>query len=207
MIHLFHGFLGSPDDLSFFEELGACQSYDMKFFDEENFICNPDDILIGYSMGGRVALRLAHQLDYQIKKIIILSANPYKLSPDEKEGRLKWEESIKELMINSSPLEFLQYWNNLSLFSHDLPLVNLSGQDLKAWAQTFQRYRLSEQADYIIDLKNHHDKYSWIVGSLDEKYFNIAQASGLKFHSIPRGHRLFHYPQDILALIKKEKIL
>lgn len=207
MIHLFSGFLGKPSDLDFFKVLGPSKSYDMKDFDDESFTCDDEDILIGYSMGGRVALKIAHRLQYKIKKVIILNANPHTLDPHEKEKREQWEESIKEMMETLSPDEFLKYWNGLGLFTHDLPISGISSSDLKVWAQTFKKHRLSNQEDYFLDLKNHPDKFSWIVGSLDEKYFNIAQNSGLKFYSIQAGHRLFQHPQKILDLIERENLL
>lgn len=207
MIHLFHGFLGRPEDLSFFSEWGETQSYDMLSFDDETFTCKESDILVGYSMGGRVALKIAHRLNYKIKKIIILNANPNKLSEDEKAARLNFEESVKEKMLTMSVSDFLQYWNGLSIFKDDAPISEVTESELRQWAGVFAKHRLSDQADYLADLKNHPYQFSWIVGSLDKKYLDIAQKSELSFFTIPAGHRLFQHPQKIIDLIKKENIL
>ena len=57
MIHIFHGFLGSADDFSFLksDEIVVHDLYSMK----EPPHLNANDTLIGYSMGGRIALDLA----------------------------------------------------------------------------------------------------------------------------------------------------
>lgn len=207
VIHLFHGFLGNPRDLEFFAEFGETKGYDMKSFDPDTFCPKEDDFLVGYSMGGRVALRIAHRLGYKIKKIILLSSNPNALSPEEKEARLLWEEKMKGLMLKSSPKDFLEIWNNLGIFKHDKPISHISENDLRTWAHVFEKYRLSDQADYLSDLKTHPDKFSWIVGSLDEKYLQIAKTSGVNYHTINAGHRLYQKPEEIIKLIKEQNLL
>lgn len=207
MIHLFHGFLGKPDDLNFFQEFGPIKSYDMRSFDPEGFHASEDDILVGYSMGGRVALRIAARLQYRIKKVIILSSNPHALSEEEKENRIAWEEKMKHLMLTRSSSNFLEIWNNQNIFKNDLPISNITEDELKIWAQIFEKYRLSDQKNYLQDLKNHPDKFSWIVGSLDEKYLNIAKTSGVKYYTIEAGHRLYQKPLALIKLIKEQHIL
>lgn len=179
----------------------------MLTFNDEDFKCEAGDVLVGYSMGGRVALKIAHRLKYQIKKVIILNANPLKLEATQKEARLVWEDSVTEKMQNMSVSDFLDYWNSLAIFKDDLPLTDLTAQELIDWSHTFSRYRLTQQADYRADLVNHPDKFSWIVGSRDQKYLGMAQESGVKFHTIPAGHRLFQHPEKIIELIKKENML
>src|SRR5690606_37983639 len=129
MIHLFHGFLGKPEDLSFFNEFGPTKSYDMKSFDPENFKATADDVLVGYSMGGRVALRIASRLEYKIKKVILLSSNPHSLSEEQRKSRTAWEEKMKELMLTKSAEDFLLIWNNLEIFKNDLPIANITNEE------------------------------------------------------------------------------
>lgn len=207
MIHLFHGFLGKTEDLEFFNEFGETRSYDMKTFDPERFKASEDDVLVGYSMGGRVALRIANRLNYKIKKTILLSANPNSLSPEEKTARIEWEEKMKALMLTKPATEFLEIWNNLGIFKNDRPIKEVSDDELKIWAHVFENYRLSDQADYLSDLKAHPDKFAWIVGNLDEKYLNIAKTSGVNYHTIKAGHRLFQEPEAIVKLIKEQNLL
>lgn len=207
MIHLFHGFLGKPQDLLFFNEFGETKSYDMMTFDDESFTCSPEDILVGYSMGGRVALKIAHRLGYKLKKVIILSANPHTLNEEEKKARIQLENNIEDKMLTLSVNDFLTYWNGLSLFKDDLPLSDLTEKELRSWASTFTKYRLSHQDDYLRDIKTHPDKVAWIVGVLDQKYLTIAENSGVPFYHIHAGHRLFQHPDKIIELIKKEKLL
>lgn len=207
MIHLFHGFLGHPDDLKFFEQFGQTKSYDMKSFDENEFKADPNDILIGYSMGGRVALKLASKLGYKIKKVIILSSNPNSLTPSERQSRLVWEEKTKNEMLTLNSSEFFRSWNALGIFKNDRPIAEISSDELKIWAEVFEKYRLSDQADYLQDLKNHPDQFAWIVGDLDEKYLNIAKTSGVKYYTINAGHRLFQRPQEIINVINEHNLI
>lgn len=207
MIHLFHGFLGHPDDLKFFEQFGQTKSYDMKSFDEDEFKAGADDILVGYSMGGRVALKLAAKLEYKIKKVIILSSNPNSLSSSERAARLLWEEKTKNEMLTQTSAEFFRAWNSLGLFKNDQPIPEVSSVELKIWAEIFEKYRLSDQADYLQDLKNHPDQFAWIVGDLDEKYLNIAKTSGIKYYTINAGHRLFQRPHEIINIIREHHLI
>lgn len=207
MIHLFHGFLGKPEDLNFFQEFGPIKSYDMKSFNPEEFYANENDILVGYSMGGRVALRIAARLQYKIKKIIILSSNPHALSEEERENRLAWEEKMKHFMLTRTSSDFLEIWNNQNIFKHDHPILNITEGELRIWAHVFEKYRLSDQKNYLQDLKNYPNKFSWIVGSLDEKYLNIAKTSGVKYHTIEAGHRLYQKPLALIKLIKEHHLL
>lgn len=207
MIHLFHGFLGRPDDLKFFELFGQTKSYDMTSFNEKEFEASADDILVGYSMGGRVALRLASQLGYKIKKVILLSSNPNSLNSSERESRLAWEEKTKNDMLTLSSSEFFRSWNALGIFKNDQPIPEVSSEKLQIWAQIFEKYRLSDQADYLQDLKNHPDQFAWIVGDLDDKYLTIAKTSGVKYYTINAGHRLFQRPQEIINIISKHNLI
>lgn len=56
MIHVFHGFLGSPEDFQFLngEDVQVHDLYSMNQYPEIGL----DDTLIGYSLGGRIALEI-----------------------------------------------------------------------------------------------------------------------------------------------------
>lgn len=206
MIHVFHGFLGSLHDFAFLkgETVKLYDLYQMTPVEIEE-----DDVLIGYSLGGRIAMKLAVANGFHFRKLVIINSHPG-LPGDVKERNL-WEESVIERMKKLNASEFLDYWNGLPLFKQDRPLNSLSEEKLKASIALFEEHRLSRQQNYLPELKVHKEKVLWISGRADEKYQAIAEELvrplGIKCYSLNGGHRLYQNPDDILSILKEEGIL
>lgn len=126
-----HGFLGTGEDweemLPFFNTRYHCIAYDLP---DENIVAavkcevekiSPKPVLIGYSMGGRIAL----QLQEHAAAVVALSANPGLTSEEEKEARRKNDEVWAQKIQNLPWREFLNEWYGQSIFSslHGKPLL------------------------------------------------------------------------------------
>lgn len=209
MIHVFHGFLGSPEDFSFLqgENVILHNLYELKEFPQ----ISPEDILIGYSMGARIAMEIAHEHEFNLKKLVLINTNPGLDSIEEKQQRRKFELSVLNELKTKTQEEFLAYWNEYPIFFHDAPLLPLPEERFQKSAELFDRFALSKQENFLPELIQHKDKVLWIVGLFDEKYMEIAteriMPNQIPVRGIPGGHRLFQHPEELKKLLSHEGIL
>jgi pimeloyl-ACP methyl ester carboxylesterase len=212
MIHVFHGFLGSPSDFGFFAS-SLVQTHDLYHFNKETFLkaLHPEDSLIGYSMGGRLAMELASLSNFKIKKLVLINAHPGLPEGANVPERQIWEESVIERLKSLPQKDFLEYWNRLPLFKGNEPLKPMPEDRFQASLRLFESNRLSRQKNFIPELTEHTDKVLWIAGTEDEKYAQVArdlvQPNGIPCEFIKGGHRLFQHPESLMTLLKAHKIL
>ncbi len=210
MIHIFHGFLGSPADFSFLHSDGPIFLHDVYETDPLTLKIGQDDTLIGYSMGGRIAMEIAHKNKFNIKKLVIINSHPG-LPESERKDRSLWEDSVLKRLIEATPETFLAYWNSLPLFSTDSPLTELSLEKYAKSEKIFDKYRLSRQRCFLPELEANRDKVLWIAGTQDRKYAEIARSLILPLN-IPcifmeGGHRLYQKKTELQALLQTRKII
>ena len=192
MIHVFHGFLGSPRDFQFLNGPGI-SLHDLY---KDIPTTAPGDILIGYSMGGRLAMELAKKNGF--RKLILINSHPGLTDDKEREVRSLWEEEVLERL--KIPETFLAWWNELPLFHHDKPLRTLP----KNSEALFEKMRLSRQEDFLPFLKTNKSKVHWILGSDDPKYSMLTEVlKDFDVQLVPGGHRLFQNPQVLEPVIRK----
>jgi 2-succinyl-6-hydroxy-2,4-cyclohexadiene-1-carboxylate synthase len=211
MIHVFHGFLGSPEDFSYLKN----QNSDVVIHDLYKMtqmpVISEGDTLIGYSMGGRIALDIALAHNYQLKKVVLINAHPGLSSDEEKMERAKWETSLIRELETKSKEDFFEEWNNLPIFFHDAPLKVSSEERYQESKVLFDKYRLSNQADHLPEIVKHKDKVLYIVGLFDEKYMDLASdyllPHDVTVKGIPAGHRLFQHEKELLKVLSDEGIL
>lgn len=211
MIHLFHGFLGSPSDLAFIKsQSNICRYHDLYSEDFSTLMIGPEDILIGYSMGGRVAMEVALRNHFQLKKLVVMNSHPG-LPLEETRGRSLWEDSVIERLKTLSKEDFLHYWNSLELFSADQPLTELSEDTFQRSQGLFEKYRLSQQKCFLPELGKNHDKVLWLAGTRDTKYAELARRLiaplNIRCVFIEGGHRLYQHPKKILDVLENEEII
>lgn len=207
MIHVFHGFLGSPQDFSFLPKREDIKLHDLLNLNLALLI-ESQDILIGYSMGGRIALELAHKRNFDVKKLVLIGSHPGLASLEERQKRALWEDEVLSRLETSTPHDFESYWNTLAVFQYDQP-IKIENQ--KRYAALFDQFRLSRQDNFLPFLKDHKEKLLWIVGTHDEKYRKLAKETlapmGIATRVIDGGHRLFQNSDSLLKVLKEEGIL
>lgn len=208
MIHVFHGFLGSPEDFLFLKREGVVL-HDLYHLDQLPSV-GEDDTLIGYSMGGRVCLEIAEKIKFKLKKIILINAHPGLSTDEEKSARKEFEKKILENLTTMTKVDFLIWWNGLPLFRYDQP-INTSLERFEKSPKLFKRYLLSEQKDHLPDLIEFRDKIIYVVGLMDEKYMDLVGELLLP-HDIPikglsGGHRLYQNQDALMTILLEEGIL
>lgn len=208
MIHIFHGFLGSPEDFSSFkrEDVVLHDLYEMASLPQ----VHPDDTLIGYSMGGRIALDIADACKFQIKKIVLINAHPGLQQESEKSQRESFEDTIlKELGTRESE-DFMKWWNALPLFKADRPITIEDGRFQKS-KNLFDNFRLSRQKYHLPEIVLNRHKVLFLAGQSDEKYMeltkNVLLPLGIHVKVLSGGHRLFQNPLELKRVLIEEGIL
>jgi 2-succinyl-6-hydroxy-2,4-cyclohexadiene-1-carboxylate synthase len=176
-----HGFLGCKEDweemLPFFEQSYFCVALDLPghgrtpysekiihTLREELLQLKEKPTLIGYSMGGRLALEC---MDIA-KALVILSGHPGLHTEQEKQERVKTDQQWSEKLL-ALPLEtFLSQWYTQPLF-HSMPrsvLERRMKQDPQALSAIFLQLSLAHQ--------RRHRAFScptlFLYGEYDEKY-------------------------------------
>ncbi len=208
MIHVFHGFLGSPDDFSFLKREGVL-IHDLYSMDQFPQI-NCDDTLIGYSLGGRIALEIASEKKFKFNKLILLNSHPGLTDLEEKIHRAEFETQIINQLKSMPCGDFIEYWNSLPIFFHDRP-IHITQERYNKSADLFDRYRLSNQKYYLPEMILHKNKILYLVGLFDEKYMDLANEvlipAEISVKGIPGGHRLFQQSDFLMQVLKSEGVL
>lgn len=208
MIHVFHGFLGSPEDFSFLkrDDVIIHDLYSMTEYPE----VGPTDTLIGYSLGGRIALEIAFKNNYQLKKVVLINAHPGLADEEEKLHRTEFETNIVNELKLKSRSDFMEFWNSLPIFFHDAP-IEITDERFKKSADLFDRYRLSKQLNFLPDIIQNKEKILYIVGLFDEKYMDLVSEvlipEEVPVKGIPGGHRLFQQGIALKQVLIDEGIL
>lgn len=209
MIHVLHGFLGSPADFAFLQGEGV-KIYDLLDPNLKIEIA-PTDTIIGYSMGGRIALELATKINFNLKRVILINANPGLESEEEKKQRIAWEDQVLEKMETLNVQDFFTYWNALPIFSHDQKLAPVDQNRYEGFKNIFDKFRLSNQPNYLPQVIKHLEKVLWVIGLQDEKYTLIAEERllphDIAIKGIEGGHRLFQNPEALISLLREENVL
>jgi 2-succinyl-6-hydroxy-2,4-cyclohexadiene-1-carboxylate synthase len=233
-----HGFIGHPDDWK------ACQNflnYDGPIYNLtlpghvslspppiedgfnyikeyiERFDIGPCHV-IGYSLGGRVALFSAFKYPYLFKTLTLLSASPGINSPAEKQTRLAWD-AIKIEQLKTKPLlQFLdEDWYSLNLFKtfrassvfHDA-LTQRCLHHSENLAQSMLSLSPALQPSFWPKLKHLPVPLSYIYGECDSSYVTIAlQLKSIlpkaKIIGIPNSGHVIHLekPAECAAILKE----
>ena len=202
---MLHGFLGRADDWE-----ALAQSLSRDFFciaidlpghgnasiaDDESFATAAADIveviddcgadtfsLVGYSMGGRLALYMSLQYAMRVDALVLESASPGLESGEAREKRRTWDDA-KAKAILAMPLEFfVREWYSQPLFAslahHPELLASLiesrCENDPALVAKAMRLLGTGRQESLWDELPEHRVRTLCVAGSLDEKYTGIA---------------------------------
>ena len=214
MIHLYHGLFGSKEDWDeIIDPSQPCLKHDLYREPISQLLSlktTSEDILVGYSMGGRIALEIAFRNSFLLKKIVLISTHPG-LELHEIPERKVFEAKTLEKMKSLSVEQFADYWNLLPLFKSSKLQSSLDTVLLEKSATLFEHFKLSEYSRPSNQLKEHRSKIIWITGSEDEKYRNIVrdrvQPLGIITFETLTDHRALRDPEKIRSILLSEGIL
>lgn len=137
--------------------------------------CNSKVQLVGYSMGGRLALNALMRAPHLFSRALILSSTPF-LSPEAHKERASWEESWKERFLSLDWQELESAWQDQSVFSGSKMLARrkephlpeMLGLSLANWSVRHHPFGEKE-------VRGLGSSVDWAFGALDQKYRECAK--------------------------------
>ena len=154
-----HGFLGSFSDwipLSKFLPSFPIFAIDLPGhgetpFQEEVEIELPYFHLIGYSLGGRIAMGYAKKHPEKIASLQIISAHPGLKTKEEKKKRLIHDQKWADLLLEVSIDEFLMRWYDQPIFRPFAPDLSMrKKQNIAALRSALLHFSLGKQERFQI---------------------------------------------------------
>ena len=225
MIYALHGAVGSSKDWNLFQEklpdlnvvnlwrfLACCPKPLPELAEAiNNEIQEPPHTLLGYSMGGRIALHCLLQNPTHWKKAVIVSAHPGLTSKAQRAERRSHDAEWAAKCLRLPFEEFLEVWNQQGILPESLLPERLH---LKMWkkqiARSFIDWSTGAQEDLLPALSSLSTEVLWITGERDQKFFQLAkntcqQMPNATHLTIPNcGHRVpWEQPEEFSRIVSE----
>lgn len=213
MIVAFHGFMGSGADFNpLADRLGVEFEAPDLIGHGTNHSRNPIDynsnvqvdywiqripkgsILLGYSMGGRLALQLATRYPTHFSGLIVIGGTPGLRERDERTKRVQWDASQAHRLLQDGIVRFVEYWQELPIISTQANISNdIRGpmidrrvqQDPAMLALSMQHFGTGSMPSCWEGLECLTMPTLLMVGAQDSKYQQIANEM---MRSLPSAH-------------------
>ncbi len=139
--------------------------------------------LLGYSMGGRVALAFAATYPQRVHRLILESASPGLRSAEERLARAESDAALADRLERDGLPAFVDYWENLPLFDSQRRLPASVQARIRAsrlagsvvgLANSLRGLSTGRQASYWGVLSSLTMPVLLMAGALDTKYAQIA---------------------------------
>jgi 2-succinyl-6-hydroxy-2,4-cyclohexadiene-1-carboxylate synthase len=175
-----HGKTESPEDINRYKMEAAAADLIMLL---DHLKIEQIDLL-GYSMGGRLALTIAILYPERIRKLILESASPGLETDEERILRRMKDKELANFIKEHGITSFVNYWEGISLFStmNGLPLAireSIRIQRLSNSAQGLSNSLLGmgtgSQPSWWKSLNQLSCEVLLITGEQDEKFCSIAE--------------------------------
>ncbi len=194
-----HGFLGKSEDweaVTSFLPPCECIAFDLPGHGNSPFLPDFDiDIprfhLIGYSMGGRIALQFFAK---KAETLTLLSVHPGLQTEEERKKRLENDQFWADLLLEVPIDEFLLRWYDQSIFIPFKPNLTMrKQQNIHDLRSALLQYSLAKQPRYEIE--------KVLIGEKDEKFKALYKEPTL----IPNAGHMLHLenPQAVAEIIQK----
>lgn len=196
-----HGMMGSPSDFDCFSEsdLGVEEILTPNLLDLK--LENRDTVLLGYSLGGRVALQLALQNPHLFKGLILVSTHPGLKTDEERSLRLSQDLVWIEKMAKLPKECFFKEWEEQEIFKNATYRPSRINCDLSYQAEILRKYSLGKQEDLRPKINNSSLPILFLTGEFDLKYKELVkEIKGFKRELKGASHRaLFENKNDFIT--------
>jgi len=176
-----HGKSDSPNDVRFYKAEPITKQL-LAFFEK---IKEKKIFLLGYSMGGRVALNFAAKYSNLLKGLILESSMTGLRKKSEREKRIANDEKIIEFIKSHSVEEFVDYWMSLDIFKTQ---KNLSKEKLNKLRKakiknnkvglinSLKGFGAGKMKPLYSEIRENQIETLLITGDLDKKYMKLNSA-------------------------------
>ena len=140
--------------------------------------------VLGYSMGGRVALHLALQAPERLWALILESASPGIEDACEREARARSDADLAEVIERDGVEAFVERWQALPLFASQARLPasvreelrrQRLGNDRRGLANSLRGLGAGQQEPVLASMGGIGIPALLIAGALDDKYCDLAR--------------------------------
>jgi 2-succinyl-6-hydroxy-2,4-cyclohexadiene-1-carboxylate synthase len=213
------GFLGHPSDWDFLRVQGF-EVDSRSYFDEpkvpsiEEFTdrlaaeLRPGDLLLGYSMGGRLALE-ALARGARVERAVIVSAGLGVEGDDARAQRRAADEAWAHRFEHEPWDEVLAAWNAQPLFGGHAMVRDERAYDRQALADVLRRWSPAVQQPLAARLPAIDTPIVWLAGERDAKYVAEGRRAApllprAELRIIPgAGHRVpWETPEELIAVLR-----
>ncbi len=133
-------------------------------------------VVVGYSLGGRIALEALLDQPQNWAGAVIISAHPGLSDPEERKKRMLSDEVWAERFVREDWQGLLVHWNAQSVFQgSEVPLRSELDFSRTALAGVLRGCSLGRQRDLRAELKGLDLPILWVVGEKDQKFLKLAQ--------------------------------
>lgn len=177
--------------------------------------------LVGYSMGGRIALAYAHRFPERVSSLILESASPGIMDKSERLERREADEKLSARIIREGIPSFVNFWESISLFNSQKKLSTevqsavreeRLSQSATGLANSLLGIGTGSQPSYWNQLYTINLPVLLITGESDRKFGNIAQEM-LKCLALAKhrtikdtGHAIHVEKPTLFATMVKEHV-
>ena len=140
--------------------------------------------LIGYSMGGRIALSYAITYPQRLQGLLLESASPGLKTEEERRSRQKTDENLAKNIEKDGIEIFIDFWTNIPLFESQksLPvdkqkkvLQQRLQNEVTGLANSLRGIGTGSQPSYWEDLHSLRIPVTLVAGELDHKFVEVAK--------------------------------
>lgn len=190
-----HGDTVMPDEPDRFTMQSVAADIDLLLHE----IGYPEVLLLGYSMGGRLALYLAHHYPQRFPVLVLESTSPGLRTREEQEKRIASDENLAAYIESSGILPFVDYWEQIPLFATQY------GRVVPEERRRLRQQRLENHpaglASSLRGMGTGIQPSLWpVLGTIDQPALLIAGHEDVKFAAIARDMAGM-MPNAMLALI------
>lgn len=167
-------------------------------------------VLVGYSMGGRLALHALASRPDLFQSAVLISVNPGPLIGREQPARVQWIRDWSGKFRNEDWESVEREWNaQEAFFGSERPRRRRPDRSLLI--RSLQNWSLLEHRIQLTDVIGLKIPVCWAFGALDKKFLAVKESllrEGVpgEFHVIERaGHRVpMDAPVEVVNLIKDQ---